>query len=143
MRLKSVLKSNRDLRKNGYIIIDKLHKMEKRKGALKAYKSEAEGTYFFIICIRALIDIIQIEYPEEHEFHAKSKSFLSYLEYVAKSKGRINRKRVGSFLKTYTTFFKYIERKKPEFFFSNEVLRKWNIECIMAYIATWGNNESK
>ena len=143
MRLKSVLKSNHDLRKNGYIIINKLHKLEKRKGALKAYRSEVDDTYFFIICIRALIDVIQIEYPKEQEFHKKSKLFLSYLEDVAKRKGRVNKKRIGSFLKTYTTFFKNIERKKPEFLFTNEVLRKWNIECIMAYIATWGNNESK
>ena len=45
MKMKSVIKTNKDLKKNGYRIIRKLHKMEKTKGAKKAYKVVFEDTY--------------------------------------------------------------------------------------------------
>ena len=43
MKFKSVVKTNKDLKKNGYKMIRKLHKMEKKKGAEKAYLQVVEG----------------------------------------------------------------------------------------------------
>ncbi len=44
MKIKSVVKTNKDLKKNGYKMIRKLHKMEKKKGAEKAYDYFLLGT---------------------------------------------------------------------------------------------------
>lgn len=142
MKMKSVIKTNKDLKKNGYRIIRKLHKMEKTKGAKKAYKVVFEDTYMFILYCKGLTDIIELEFGETDEFvssfNRKCEKFVKYLEQISVSKNKINKTYLAGFLKSYTKFFNKIIKKGYPFFINQEILEKWNINCLMAYIATWG-----
>ena len=64
--------------------------------------------------------------------------FLEYLTSVSASKSKINKTYLAGFLKSYTKFFNKIIDKKYPFFVNQKILEKWNIGCLMAYIATWG-----
>lgn len=142
MKLKSVLKTNKDLKKNGYKMIRKLHKMEKKKGAEKAYGTSFENTYMFVLYCKGLTELIEMEYGETDEFiflfKKKCIKFMEYLSYISASKSKINKTYLASFLKSYTKFFNKIVNKKYPFLVNQKVLEKWNIGCLMAYIATWG-----
>ncbi|MBR1432258.1 MAG: hypothetical protein IJ784_01445 [Ruminiclostridium sp.] len=140
MKLKSILRSSHDLKKNGYKIIRKLHKLEHHKGANQAYSSVYEDSYFFILSVRALADIIKLEYPFASSFSKKCDSFITYLECVSTSRGLINKSVLASFLKAYTHFFNCIIELKIDFTFNEKIVGLWNNKCLMAYIATWGNN---
>lgn len=140
MELKSVLKSSHDLKKNGYHILRKLHKMETCKGADKVYAVVIDNTYCFVLYVRALMEIISIEYPDELFFHERCSIFLSYLNGIAEAKQRINRSILASFLHAYTVFFNQIISDHHVFIFNQKIRDLWNQYCLMAYIATWGNN---
>ncbi len=140
MKFKSILRSNHDLKKNGYRILRKLHKMESCKGADKAYASAFDDTYFFVLSVRALVEIISIEYPEEKTFLDCCNRFLSYLDDTAKRKQRINCSVLASFLHTYTVLFNRVIASRHSFTFSEEIRELWNTKCLMAFIATWGSN---
>lgn len=123
-------------------MLRKLHKMEKRKGANRAYSVHFEDTYGFVLYCRTLVDIIKSEYEETDEyilkFEKKCNNFLAYLASVAESQSKIKKSRLVSFLKSYTNFFNKIIDKKYNFFFDKTIREKWNTKCLMAYIATWG-----
>ena len=142
MKFKSVVKTNKDLKKNGYKMIRKLHKMEKKKGAEKAYRASFEDTYMFVLYCKGLTELIEMEYCETDEFvfsfKKKCIKFMEYLTFISASKTKINKSYLASFLKNYTKFFNKIIDKKYPFLVNQKVLEKWNIGCVMAYIATWG-----
>ncbi len=140
MKLKSVLRSNHNLKKNGYIILRKLHKMETLKGANKAYSIQFDDTFFFVLSVRALVDVIAKEYPQEVAFLERCDRFLSYLNEVAANRQKINGTILASFLHAYTNFFNYIVSTRHPFCFSDEIVELWNTKCLMAYVATWGIN---
>lgn len=137
MKLKSVLQSNHDLKKNGYHILRKLHKIETRKGASKAYASAYGDTFFFVLSVRALVEIIGKEYPEEVFFFKRCNEFLSYLDKVAAKRQKIDGTILASFLHAYTSFFNYIISIHHVFRFDNVIVNLWNTKCLMAYLATW------
>lgn len=141
MKLKSVLRSNHDLKKNGYHILWKLHKMETRQGAKRAYTAAFDGTFFFVLSVRTLVEILAIEYPEEDLFLERCNRFLSYLENASLNKQRINGTILASFLRAYTCFFNRITSVRHAFRFNNDMIKLWNEKCLMAYIATWGKNK--
>lgn len=141
MKFDSMLKSNHDLKKNGYKVLRKLHKLEKKNGAELAYSKALEESYGFVLSCQALIEIIYEEYghcDESSKFLGKCESFLSYLETISKTKSRINSKVLSSFLHSYTVFFNYIIKEKYHFVFNQRIIELWNMKCLMAYIATWG-----
>lgn len=142
MKLKSVVKTNKDLKKNGYKMIRKLHKMEKKKGADKAYGVSFENTYMFVLYCKGLTELIEMEYSgtDEYIFSFKKKciKFMEYLTSVSASKSKINKTYLAGFLKSYTKFFNKIIDKRYPFLVNQKILEKWNIGCLMAYIATWG-----
>lgn len=142
MKFKSIINTNKDLKKNGYKMIRKLHKMEKKKGMEKAYKVSFENTYMFVLYCKGLMELIEMEYGETDEFVSlfskKCKNFMKYLESISVSKNKISKTYLTSFLKSYTKFFNKIVDKKYPFIFNQEVREKWDIDCLMAYIATWG-----
>lgn len=140
MKLKSILRSSHDLKKNGYIILRKLHKMETIKGANKAYATQFEDTFFFVLSVRALVDVIAKEYPQEVVFLNRCDRFISYINVVASKRQRINGNILASFLHAYTDFFNYIISTRRSFCFSDEIVELWNTKCLMAYVATWGVN---
>lgn len=140
MKFDSVLKSNHDLKKNGYRFLRKLHKLEKHKGADRAYAAAIDDTYFFIIGCRALADIIKAEYPDAHVFAEKCDAFLIYLEAKARSKSRIDKGILSGFLRAYTRFFNRVIDQRKTFSFDQRMIELWNIKCLMAYVATWGDN---
>lgn len=140
MKLKSVLRSNHDLKKNGYQILRKLHKMETKKGANKAYLATIDDAFFFVLSVRALVDIVCKEYPEEVAFLDRCDRFLSYLNDVAEKRQRINSTTLASFLHSYTVFFNSIISSHHIFSFNDDIIELWNTKCLMAYIATWGIN---
>ena len=140
MKFDSILRSNHDLKKNGYQIIRKLHKMECKEGANRAYSAQLGRTYYFVLGCVALVDIIKKEYPDAAVFATKCDSFLSYLDSAAKTKSTLSKSIIGSFLRSYTSFFNRVEAEKKPFAFDQQILELWNIKCLMAYIATWSNN---
>ena len=142
MKLKSILNSSKDLKKNGYRMLRKLHKMENRKGANRAYSVCFEDTYVLVLYCRTLADIIKSEYDETDEyilkFERRCNNFLAYLDSVAQTRSKIKKSRLASFLKSYTKFFNKIIDKRYNFIFDRTIREKWNTKCLMAYIATWG-----
>lgn len=140
MRMNSVLKSNHDLKKNGYRIIRKLHKLESREGAERAYKADINDSYYFVLSCRALVDIINLEYPTAQKFKITCDAFLEHLDSIATRKARIDRKKLSSFLHSYTCFFNEVIEKKHVFVVNQGITDAWNTRCLMAYIAAWGTN---
>ncbi len=142
MKLRQVLRNSKDLKKNGYKMLRKLHKMEKRKGAEKAYAVCFENTYGFVLYCRALVNIINMEYKETDEFilnfEKKCDKFLDYLDTIADRKGKMKKSKLSGFLKAYTKFFNKVVNKDYDFSFDQTIREQWNIKCLMAYIATWG-----
>lgn len=142
MKLKAVLRNNRDLKKNGYKMIRKLHKMEKRKGAKKVYSVYFEDAYGFVLYCRALVGIIRTEYKGKDEFildfEKKCTKFLEYLDFIAGKQRKMKKSKLAGFLKAYTRFFNKIINKNYNFTFDQIIREKWNTKCLMAYIATWG-----
>lgn len=142
MKLKSIIRSNKDLKKNGYKILRKLHKLESKKGADRAYNVCYEDTYMFVLYCRAFVDIIKSEYnpakPYVALFEKKCDAFLEYLESISETKSKINKSLLADFLKAYTKFFNRVIASKHDFFFDQSMTEKWNLKCLMAFIATWG-----
>ena len=141
MVFKSVLKSNHDLKKNGYQIIDKLHKMERQDGAERAYQVAVSDTYYFILGCRALFDFVKAEYPEADKFALKCDAFLAYLDNSAKNKSKLSSSHIGAFLRSYTAFFNQVIKEKRPFKFDQQFMELWNIKCLMPYVATWESNK--
>lgn len=140
MKFDSLLRSSHDLKKNGYKMVRKLHKLEDRKGACKAYSAVYQDTYFFLLCYRSLVKIIEEEYPNELKFSNKCEAFISYLDSIAERKGLISKSYLAGFLRSYTQFFNEMIEKKVNFRINQELITLWNQKCLMAYIATWGKN---
>lgn len=142
MKLRQVLRNSKDLKKNGYKMLRKLHKMEKQKGAEKAYAACVEDTYGFVLYCRALVNIINMEYKEMDEFvlnfEKKCDKFLDYLDAIADRKSKMKKSKLSGFLKAYTKFFNKVVNKDYDFSFDQMIREQWNIKCLMAYIATWG-----
>lgn len=143
MKFKSLIKSNHDFKKNGYIIIRKLHKLEKKKNLNYVYTAICQEGFFFVLSCKNLIELIEKEYTgkiqEEkfYNFRRKSELFLNHLEYISINKTKINKKILSSYLKTYTTFFNEIIDDDIKFTINNSILSEWNLRCIMPYIAVW------
>ena len=140
MKFDSVLKSNHDLKKNGYRLLRKLHKMETIKGAKRAYAAVFADTYYFVLGCRSLAEIIKSEYPKAIYFGQKCDSFLVYLEKRAETQSKIEKQVLAAFLRSYTRFFNQVIEEKHEFRFDSKLIELWNVRCLMAYIATWGSN---
>lgn len=144
MKLNSIISSNHSLKKNGYKLLCKLHKMEKKKGAQKAYSAALEDTYFFILYIESLMEIIDIEYdnPEKEKcikkFKEKNKEFLNYICSISQKEQKINKRVLANYLKAYTRFFNKMIKTRYTYKLTDEILIIWNEKCLMAYIATWG-----
>ena len=144
MKISSVLKSNHDLKKNGYKILRKLHHLEKKKGKHRAYAVAVDDTYFFVLSCRALVDIIKEEYPQDQKFIIKflrkCDTFLEYLNDVAGKKAKIDGTMLAGFLRAYTRFFNRIIKEKYMFRFNQQIVELWNTKCLMAFVATWSSN---
>lgn len=141
MKLDSIIHSNNALKKNGYQIVRKLHKLERKKNLDCVYELTYEGIPFWFLSFKNLVDIIKTMYGASKEeyisiFIKKSESFQSYLEKVAVRRGKINGSRLSSYLKAYTQFFNRAKQTE-KFDKSLKVLEEWNLKCVMAYYAAW------
>lgn len=145
MKFKSVITSNHDLKKNGYRILRKLHKIEKTKNIDRAYAAVCEEGFFFVLSCKNLVELVKKQYKEIQgsngcdAFLQKSESFLRHLETISASKTRINKHILASYLKSYTAFFNRVIDAGVKFEVTQEMLTDWNLKCIMAYIAAWGD----
>lgn len=143
MRLKSLISSNHDLKKNGYQIIAKLHKLEKRKNLSKAYSATCEEGYFVVLATMNLAKLIASQYPTEvcgkkaEVFNRKSQSFVNHLSLAANKGIRINRKLLADYLRAYTHFFNLIIDEGIKFKLNQEMLIQWNVQCVMAHMSVW------
>lgn len=144
MKFKSIIKSNHALKKNGYKILRKLHKLEKKKNLDYIYSATCKEGYFFILACKNLIKLITNQYngiicsSNLEKFSQQSDLFLKHLENAARNRKRINKHLLSSYLKTFTIFFNIIIENKTEFRIRKELLEEWNQKCIMAYISAWG-----
>ena len=146
MKFDVVIENSHMLKKNGYKILKKMHKIEKKKGAQRAYNASFEDTYFFVLMCYNLVKLIEREYEDIKnesfviEFKIKSNNFLLYLMSISKDKRCINKKKLSHYLKAYTKFFKKILSSKCKFVINEDTISLWNEKVLMSYIATWGNN---
>ncbi len=144
MKFKSVIASNHDLKKNGYKIIGKLHKLELRKNFCRAYSASCSEGYFFVLSCSNLIGLVISEYDKTQVgtmmdvFIRKSNSFLNHLIDISNSKTTIDKRRLSAYLTTYTEFFNYLIENNVHFNISQKMLVEWNVRCVTAYIAVWG-----
>lgn len=141
MRMKSVLKNHHDLKKNGYNIIRKLHKLETKDGVNRAYRVAINNSYYCVLSCKALVDILRMEYPEAQEFGKVCDAFLSHLDSIAARKSRIDKSKLARFLHAYTCFFNEVIDKKRIFIYDQAIIDAWNIRCLMAYVAAWETNK--
>lgn len=144
MLFKSIIRSNHDLKKNGYKIVRKLHKLEKRANLARVYSFTTNGDCYVYLCFRGLEDILTAEYGSYDNTYIRSfleftHDFSNYLECITKSNSRISSARLASYLSAYTEFFNRISDENIPFQVNDVILAKWNIGCIMAYTAVWGN----
>ena len=144
MKLKSIIRSNHDLKKNGYQILAKLHKLELKKNLDKAYSRECSEGYYFVLACNNLAYLISTQYGEEicgaaiTKFNNRSQEFIAHLEEISERKCCINRRILSSYLRAYTLFFNSIIEKHVPFSLSQEILIQWNVRCVMAYVTAWG-----
>lgn len=145
MKFDSIINSNHDLKKNGYKILRKLHKLEKRSNLPKAYGPTCPKGYFIVLSCKDLADILSDLYGNYEDqfvqrFLKKTNSFIDYLDTIAAAQVKIDSKILSCYLTSYTQFFNYIIDKRHLRFLPNDsFLTKWNAGCIMAYTAVWGN----
>ena len=145
MKFKSIIKSHHDLKKNGYKILDKLHKLENRSDLDKIYGAScAKGCFVVLSCEELAGHLLELYSDSEdlyvQNFLKKTNLFVGYLNVISKSHSKINRSILASYLTSYTNFFNYIINYKCiRFLFDASLLKKWNAGCIMAYTAVWGN----
>lgn len=143
MKFDSIITSNHALKKNGYKMLRKLHKLEDKKGAREAYKAAYENTYFFVLACQDLARIIELEYGNDdikwiRNFKMKSDSFIAYLNAAASVQKKIDKGILAGYLRAYTKFFNRVIEEHIVFHMTPEILALWNEKCLMAYIATWG-----
>lgn len=144
LRFKSLISNHHDLKKNGYKILKKLHKLEKRTNLGAIYSCSCPEGYFFILACKNLADILTQQYgcyekPYIQSFLKRTEQFVTYLDIVARKQARINPGQLSSYLSSYTEFFNRINKDHIVFVVDKNMLDKWNIGCIMAYTAVWGN----
>ena len=145
MKFDSLLKSNHDLKKNGYKILRKLHKLENRANLSKAYGASCSKGCFVVLSCKELADIISDMYGSYDEQYIKSflhhtAWFVNYLESVARIYSTLKSSILATYLTAYTKFFNQIIEGQRVKFSPNRVLyTKWNAGCIMAYTAVWGD----
>ncbi len=137
MKFKPVLKNHHDLKKNGYKVVRKLHKLEKKKNVRSSGKMD--GICFYVLSCRHLAELIEVEYAD-HTFAAKfthkCDSFIKYLE--KHQDERIDKSRLAAFLHEYTKFFNRVVEERIPFIFDSQMTELWNNKCLMAYISAWG-----
>lgn len=145
MKFDSIIKSNHEMKKNGYKILRKLHKLEKRINLQKAYAATCAEGYFVVLSCKNLAEILFDLYGSYEEqyiqrFLEKTNCFIKYLDSMAESQTKINSKVLVGFLTNYTQFFnRIIDEGCVKFSPNSNFLTKWNVGCIMAYTAVWGN----
>lgn len=138
MRFKPILKSHHDLKKNGYKILRKLHKLQKRKNVTRTIK--CDDTYYYVLSCKHLFEILNEEYGiNANSFLSKCDHFLEYLE--CNRGNRIDPTVLSSFLKAYTKFFNGIIGKGIPFSFNRNLVDIWNTKCLMAYNVAWCENK--
>lgn len=141
MNFKSTITNMHDFKKNGYKIIKKLHKLEKRKNLKTAYSSTNGSTYFWVISVEGLINLLKSQYGTYNnqfvtEFLKCSNDFVTYINNVAKRKGKISKKRVASYLHSYTKFYNKA-KGTINLRSSINLLSTWYINCVMPYYSVW------
>ncbi len=144
MKFKSMINSHQDLKKNGYKILRKLHKLERRTNLGKIYNQFCTDGYYVVLSCKNLAELLSFQYSKYDQnyirsFLKKTDKFVAYLDMVARSKARINSTYLSNYLSAYTEFFNRISNEKIVFSVDKAMLAKWNIGCVMAYNAVWGN----
>lgn len=144
MKFKSIITSHHDLKKNGYKILRKLHKLEIRSNLDKAYSRVSPDGFFVVLACKNLAELLSIQYGSYsqgyiHIFLEKTDRFVSYLDSTARKHARISPTHLSSYLSAYTEFFNRIADEQITFTVDNNILTKWNVGCVMAYTAVWGS----
>ena len=145
MKFDSLINSHHDLKKNGYKILRKLHILEKRSNLSKVYAARCANGYFVVLSCKNLADILLDLYGHCEDvfikrFLKKTNAFTNYLDTIAMKQTKIDANILSSYLTSYTHFFNYIINDcSLKFIPDKSFLSKWNMGCIMAYTAVWGN----
>ncbi|MBO5171222.1 MAG: hypothetical protein J6B70_10855 [Oscillospiraceae bacterium] len=144
MKFKSIITSHHDLKKNGYKILRKLHKLEKRDNLAGIYSHFCPEGYFVVLACKNLAEILAMQYsscdrPYIQTFLVRTERFITHIDTIAHEHIRVNPALLSNYLSSYTEFFNRVAEDRIEFTVDKEILAKWNIGCIMAYTAVWGN----
>ena len=144
MKFCSILCSHHDLKKNGYKIIKKLHKLERRTNLDRAYSKSCQDGFFVVLACKNLAELLELQYGKYENVYIQSflqrtNQFVAYLEFTANNHARVNAQYLSAYLSAYTTFFHQIRNDRILFDSNPQIIEKWNVGCIMAYNVVWGS----
>lgn len=145
MKFDSLIKNNHDLKKNGYKIFRKLHKLEKRANLPKAYGAKCQNGYYVVLSCKGFYDVLYDLYGNYEDeyikcFLEKTSHFIDYLDAIAVASVTVDSKILSNYLTSFTQFFNRItEDQHIKFSPSKNFFVKWNAGCVMAYTAVWGD----
>lgn len=146
MKFRPVLNDNRAVKKNGYAIVRKLHKLEKKKSFSNVYLKRCDNNAFVVLSCKHLAEFIRniylyngkrIRYIEN--FMERTEKFITHLISIAEKRISINKHLLASYLKAYTRFFNRVIKERVRFEMTPQNIDIWNLKCLMAYTAAWGN----
>ncbi len=143
MKFKPVLRSVHDFKKDGYKFFDKLHKLEKKKN-LDVYQKRGNQGVFVLLSIKELAELLKMttsnvsRQKSIQDFIIVTDKFLMYFSQIVMENSKINRNKLASYLKAYTSFFNTIIKEKVKFSFSPSTDVQWTARCTLTYTAAWG-----
>lgn len=146
MKFHPILNNNHDIKKNGYAIMRKLHKLEKKRCASVAYSRSCNEGIFVVLTCKHFAEFIKSTYDIQNGtpqyisvFIEKTDKFVQYLQCQASNGLCINKQMLAGYLKAYTKFFNRAIDKHIKCEITSETVALWNTKCLMAYTAVWGN----
>jgi len=144
--IKPFLKSTHDLKKNGYKVLRRLHRIENADAARSIYqKSCKQGAFVFLSVfhlanvVRDSMQLENKEYAEHKKFAVRTQKLVDILLKASTEGCAISRQVVVSYLKAYTKFFNFVKENRQKIMYNQAIHDEWSNKVVLAYIATWGN----
>lgn len=144
MRLKPVILSTNDLKKNTYKVLCKMHTLENKKNIKRFYSKKYDDEYYVVLVvnhIKNIMDNYSYIFSESvygKEYLNKLNKFYQILQNSTAEDRKLNSKDIVSLLKYHTKTFNDILSKDIKINMSEVIHTQWT-KCIRAKGAVWGN----
>jgi hypothetical protein len=150
MRIRSLtitIKNNRELKKNSYLILKKLHDLGMGKKIGRIYDEKSlKDEYLIVICFKNYEKFLtqcihDDQYPQPpiiSNYVERLHSLINTIQESAQKRKKIDKKKVSEFLKYHTKTFRYLAPTRSFFEFDEEIRENWHM-FILLTIGIWGN----